>query len=69
MTIEELKAELQNMELPTENFKMSEWETVINVKNFLYTHFRGCEQAGDRYAETSDWERLLRFYEAVKAIY
>lgn len=65
MTIEELKTKLQNMELPDPGFKMSEWETVQDSRYFLNTQFAICEQAGQKYADTPAWERLLRFYEAI----
>lgn len=65
MTIEELKHELKVLPLPDPGFKMSEWETVQDARNFLNTQFAICEQAGHKYADTPAWERLLRFYEAV----
>lgn len=66
MTPEELKAEFAGMKLP-ETIRISPWENVTNVKNFIDSHFQLIEQAGSRWERTPAWERLLRFYHAIKS--
>lgn len=65
MTPEELKGELSGLNLPT-SFKLSKWENIVDVNGFLDTSFDIVEAWSRGLDSCPAWERLLRFYEAIK---
>lgn len=65
MTPEELKSELSGMELP-KTFRLSAWENITDVRGFIEAQFQRVEQAGYRWERSPAWDRLIRFYEAIK---
>lgn len=67
MTPQELKAEFDGMELP-ESIRISPWENVTNVHNFIESHYMLLDQAGHKWERTPAWERLLRLRDAMKSI-